>query len=156
MELTFPVLAISEGKRFTGIWACADETQCRQGTRSAFDAGCWDNLDLIDSSGQIYHVTDARIERQLPASWSQRLFPASRIVQVSFDLVRGPETNFPSFQQRILLIVDNDQEGFAEMRALYYGDDFEDWRLRIAHVESFEALIALFSDSAMQMSPDAP
>lgn len=144
IDLKFPVLAISEGKRFTGIWACADESGCRQGTRSAFETGCWDNLDLVDSSGRVYSVRGARIEGQLPASWPQRLFPASRIVQVSFDLKRGTDTDLASLKQRVLRIVDDDEEGFAEMRALYHRDDFEDWRSRIRQADSYEALTALF------------
>lgn len=148
MDLKFPVLAISEGKKFTGIWACAGESRCRQGTRSAYDTGCWDNLDLVDSSGRVYSVTGARIERQLPATWSQRLFPASRIVQVSFDLTRGSETDLTSLKQRVLRIVDGDAESFAEMRALYHGEDFGNWRSRIERADTFETLIALFSDNA--------
>lgn len=146
MDVKFPVLAISEGKKFSGVWACADENQYRQGTRSAFDAGCWDNLDLVDSSGRVYCVTGARIETYLPASWWQRLMPASRIVQVSFDLRRGTDTDLASLKRRILGIVGDDEEGFAEMRALYHGDDFENWRSQISQAESFEALTALFSD----------
>jgi hypothetical protein len=144
MDLRFPVLAISEGRRFTGIWACADETRCRQGTRSAFEDGAWENLDLVDGSGRVYHVTNPRIETRLPASWSQRLFPASRLVQVSFDLTRTADTDLPSLKQRVLRIVDDDEEGFAEMRALYHRDDFDEWRLRLGSADSFEPLIALF------------
>jgi hypothetical protein len=144
MDLRFPVLAISEGEKFTGIWACGDETGCRQGTRSAFDAGCWDNLDLVDGSGRVHRMTGPRIEAQLPASWSQRLFPASRIVQVSFELTRSADTDLPSLKQRVIRIVDDDEEGFAEMRALYHRDDFDKWRLRLGSADSFELLIALF------------
>lgn len=49
-------------------------------------------------------------------------------------------------KQRILRIVSDDEEGFAEMRALYHDDDFERWRSQIAQAETFEAVIALFRD----------
>ena len=138
-------MAISEGERFTGIWACADETAFRQGTRDAFDRGAWDNLDLVDSGGRVYSVTGARIETQLPASgWSQRVFPHSRLVQVSFDLKRCVDVDFTSLKQRVLRIVDDDEEGFDEGRAIYHGGDFEEWRLRLGSADSFEQLIAEF------------
>ena len=145
MDLRFPVLAISEGKRFIGIWACADETACRQGTRDAFDRGAWDNLDLIDSGGRVYRVTGAHIETQLPArGWSQRVFTHSRLVQVSLDLKRCADVDFTSLKQRVLRLVDDDEEAFDEARALYHGGDFEEWRSRLGSADSFEQLIARF------------
>ena len=92
-------------------------------------------------------MTNARIEKRLPASWSQRLIPASRLVSVSFELGPGTNIDLASLKQRILRIVGDDEEGFAEMRALYHGDDFESWRSQIAQAETFEALIALFRDA---------
>ena len=145
MDLRFPVLAISEGKRFTGIWACADETACRQGTRDAFDRGAWDNLDLIDSGGRVYSVAGAHIDTQLPArGWSQRVLAHSRLVQVSFDLKRCAAVDFTTVQQRVLRIVDDDEEGFDEGRAIDHDGDFEEWRSRLGSADSFELLIALF------------
>lgn len=148
MEIEFPVLAISEGRRFTGIWACADESAYRQGSRGSFDAGCWDNLELVDRSGRVYRITDARIETHLPSKWWQTLLPASRTVHVACNLSRTTDATLASSKERILRIVGNDEEGFAEMRALYHGDDFDAWRSQIARAESFEALIALFSNAA--------
>lgn len=141
--LTFPVLAISESKRFTGIWACANDTWYCEGSRGSYAAECWDNLELIDRSGRVYRVIDARIERRLSRGWWQRLLPASARVKVACTLTPGAETDLASVKTRILHIVDNDEEGFAEMRALYYQDDFESWRSQLAQAESFDALIAL-------------
>ena len=146
MTLEFPALAISESRAFTGIWTCTDETGYRQGSRGSFEAGCWDNLELVDRIGRVYRVSEARLETRAPATkWWQRLVPASRPVSVACSLTEVAETDIGSLKQRVLRLVDNDEEGFAEMRALYHRDDFEVWRSRIAAAESFDVLIALFS-----------
>jgi hypothetical protein len=146
MSVAFPALAISEGRAFTGIWACTDEIGYRQGSRGSFEAGCWDNLELVDRIGRVFRVTDARLEARAPATkWWQRLIPASRPVNVACSLTEAAETDVASLKQRVLRLIDNDEEGFAEMRALYRRDDFKVWRSRVATAESFDELIALFS-----------
>ena len=147
MMFTFPVLAISEGKRFTGIWACTDETGYCEGSRGSFDAGCWDNLELIDRSGRMYRIIAAKIER-VSARWWQRLIPVSARVTIACTLTQGTDADLGSVKKRIVRMVDDDEEGFREMRALYHGDDFDMWRLQVAQAESFDALIALFLTAA--------
>lgn len=154
MTLEFPVLAISEGRSFTGIWACADETDYRRGSRGSFDAGCWDNLELVDHRGRVYRVVDARLDTRAPSGkWWQRFVPASRTVNVACNLTEAAETDLASLKRRILRLIENDEEGFAEMRALYHGDDFEVWRSQIAAAESFDALTALF---LLPRAPSSP
>ena len=47
--------------------------------RGSFEAGCWDNLELVDRIGRVYRVSEARLETRAPATkWWQRLVTTSR------------------------------------------------------------------------------
>jgi hypothetical protein len=69
----------------------------------------------------------------------------SRLVRVSFDVPHASDVDLTSLKRRVIRIIDDNEEEFAEARAIYHGDDFESWRPQVARAESFEALVALFA-----------